>query len=72
MVVNRFCRSSGLRHIVPVLGRRLRWRGLIEWPRPSRTDSRPAVSVNVPTDTATHDIPEHFCLILERVVLVPE
>ena len=46
MVVNRFCRSAGLRHIVPVLGRRLRWRGLIEWPRPSRTDSRPAVSVN--------------------------
>src|ERR1700733_619323 len=28
----------------------------------------------VPTDTGTctHDIPEHFCLILEQVVLVPE
>ena len=26
----------------------------------------------VPTDTGTYDIPEHFCLILERVVLVPE
>ena len=24
------------------------------------------------TDAGTHDIPEHFCLVLERVVLVPE
>ena len=26
----------------------------------------------IPTDTGTHDIPEHFCIIPERVVLVPE
>ena len=26
----------------------------------------------VPIDTSTYDIPEHFCLILKRVVLVPE
>jgi len=26
----------------------------------------------VPTDTGTHDIPEHFCLIPERVILVLE
>ena len=26
----------------------------------------------VPTNTGTYDVPEHFCLILERVVLVPE
>ena len=28
--------------------------------------------VPVPTNTGTHDIPEHFCLIRERVVLVLE
>jgi len=26
----------------------------------------------VPTDISTYDVPEHFCLILERVVLIPE
>ena len=26
----------------------------------------------VPTDTGTYNIPEHFCLILERVVLILE
>ena len=31
-----------------------------------------ACQENVPTDTVTYDIPEHFCLIPERVVLVPE
>ena len=27
---------------------------------------------NIPTDIGIYDVPEHFCLILERVVLVPE
>ena len=30
------------------------------------------LGAGVPTDTGTYDIPEHFCLILERVVLVLE
>ena len=32
----------------------------------------PKFIFTVPTDTGTHDIPEHFCLILGRVVLVLE
>lgn len=28
--------------------------------------------MDVPTDTGTRDIPEHFCLIPELVILVPE
>ena len=29
-------------------------------------------TATIPTNTGTHNIPEHFCLIPERDVLVPE